>query len=40
MIVLVVVALIIVPVAVSDHRRGVQPFDRLDKHTGRGNRDG
>jgi hypothetical protein len=31
---LVLVALLTVPVAVADHRRGVQPFDRL------GNRDG
>jgi hypothetical protein len=31
---LILVALLIVPVAVADHRRGVQPFDRLGKHVG------
>lgn len=35
---LVLVALLIVPAAVADHRRGVQPFDRLGKHVGQSDR--
>lgn len=35
---LILVALIIVPVAISDWRRGIQPFDRLGKHIDQSNR--
>jgi hypothetical protein len=31
---LLLIALLTVPVAVADHRRGIRPFDRLGKHMG------
>ena len=31
-----IAALLVVPAAVADHRRGVQPFDRLGRHVGTG----
>ena len=37
---LLLIALLAVPIAVVDHRRGVRPYDRLGRHLGTDGRNG
>lgn len=37
---LIITALLIVPVAVAEHRRGIQPYQRLGRHVGTDCRNG